>query len=111
MRQLSLVGQMQVFNGDITYLGTIQSTGTSVTNATTSSAFTIPAGATIVVQADATGYFRPVGTPDTTTNVSATNGFKLAADESRVMTLRSDRASLAWISGSGTTNLKVWQLL
>ena len=97
------------------YLGTLQSTGTAVTNASTGTPFVIPKGAKILVQADAAGYF--LGDAST---VSSSTGVKIAADGTytmscgRITTTSVSSATssiVSWISGSGTTNLKVFELI
>jgi hypothetical protein len=103
-------------NGSPQYLGTIQSTGTNVIS---NLAGAIQKGFRLLVQADATGYVlgSDNATTPTVTN-SATTGVKISADEKFYLCLEADsRPSssdgegwLQWISGSGTTNLKVWRL-
>lgn len=100
-------------------LGTITSTGTSVTNATTALSFNIYPTAKLSLQCDAIVY---VATDATT--VSSTTGVKLAADVLfptavagwNVTVLPADggttartSARVAVISASGTANCKVFE--
>ena len=92
-------------NGSFSYLGTVSSTGTSVTN---NGSFTIPLGKLVLVQPDAAGYLLPATSGSGT--VSATNGLKLDPNEKWVVCLKSTEAVVAWISVSGTAALKVWSI-
>ena len=112
-RGLSIAQQFEAINGSPYYLGTIQSTGTNVVSTLASA---IKAGDRLMVQADAQGYVLPsnagANSPinPSVTN-SATTGVKMAADEKLYLCLRDDESGLQWISGSGTTNLKVWRMM
>lgn len=105
------IGFMGELNGDPTLLGTLTSTGSAVTEASTAVPFTIPKGKVLLLQVDAAGYFITSGAPDSAaTTVTATNGIYLAANERYVLGLRDERASLSWISATGTAKCRVFQL-
>lgn len=119
-RGLGIDKSFEQMNGSPEYLGTIQSTGTNVISNLSGA---ITKGMRLMVQADAAGYINPANhaTTPVTPNVtnSAVNGVKLAADEKYFIGLAADdnlanaingESYLQWISGSGTTNLKVWRL-
>ena len=98
------------------YLGTITSTGSSVNAGSTSSPFSIPTGAKLTVQCDATTYLNT----DTKTAVTSSNGVKLSADQAwqtstGYQTVTNDggvpSSIVNVISSSGTVNCKVFQRL
>lgn len=102
--------------GESALLGTLVSTGTAVTNATTATPFVIPPGVKISIQCDATAY---VLTDSTTVAASGTTrGVKLAADQllatsvgvsKNIVVISSDKsAQVAMISSSGTANCFVY---
>lgn len=94
---------------DDAYVGTITSTGTSVTNGTTSSTFAtsgLEKRAKVSVQCDAAAYVRTVAT--SATAVTSSNGVKLAADQLYDIDLSTDRLFIAVISVSGTANCRVY---
>jgi hypothetical protein len=99
-------------NGSPQFLGVIQSTGASVTNHGTGVPFNNTGVAlkakVLLLQPDAAGYVLGV----TTNNAAVTtaNGVKLAADERVIVTLLPTEGWLAWISSTGTTNLRVWEI-
>jgi hypothetical protein len=115
-RSLPMDQHFEKINGSPQYLGTIQSTGSNVISNLSSA---IQKGYRLLVQPDATGYLlaSDSATVPTTVN-SATTGVKLSGDEKFYICLKSDlkpgssdgEGWLQWISGSGTTNLKVWRL-
>jgi hypothetical protein len=95
-----------------TLIGTLTSTGTTVTNATTSVPFTVGADSKLSVQCDAGAYLRVCSATETCT-ATATNAVKLAADQlfstSAPSHVGSDHtAKLAIISVSGTANCRVF---
>lgn len=94
------------------YLGTLTSTGTAVTNATTATPFVITPVSKLTIQCDAASY---IATDATT--VTSSNGLKLNADVAlptstggqNPTTISSvPTARVAMISSSGTTNCKVF---
>lgn len=105
----------QHFGAD-TYLGTIAGDGSvAKTNATTSSAFTIPAGQCIELQGDVAFYVLPtpkVNDDGSTAAVttSATNGRKVAAGDVYQFSLRPSQSAVSIISVSGAFNVKVWRV-
>ena len=95
-------------------LGTLTSTGSDVTNATTAVPFFVPPDAKLTVQCDATAYF----ITDDETAVTSARGLKLGADVLfptstgtlvRVTISTQSSAVLRVISASGTVNCKVWE--
>ena len=119
-RGLGIDKSFEQMNGSPEYLGTIQSTGTNVISNLSGA---ITKGMRLMVQPDAVGYISPAN-HDTTpvapnvTNAIA-NGVKLAADQKYYIGLAADdnvangingQSYIQWISGSGTTNLKVWRM-
>lgn len=104
-------------HADDQYLGTITSTGTSVTNATTATPFyaagfgvnspTTPPALRLAVQCDAAAYLKVVSTSSGT--VTAANGIKAVADQIYDLDLvGGPKLWLAAISVSGTANCKVF---
>ena len=119
-RGLGIHQQFEQINGSPAYLGTIQSTGTNVISNLSGA---IVKGMRLMVQPDAAGYV--LGANHATTpfapcvTQTAANGVKVAADEKFYLCLDDDdnkqhningESFLQWISVSGTTNLKVFQL-
>lgn len=103
-RALGLNQLMRALNGDLRHLGVIQSTGTSATNSSTGTPFTVTPGWVLVVQPDAAGHLLCVAAGGA---VTTTTGLKLAADEKFYVQVTEDRPLLAWISASGNANLRV----
>lgn len=89
------------------YLGTIVSAGTSVTNASTATPFTVKGNA-IAVQCDAASYvLASAGT--SATAVTSSNGVKLAADALYDIDFASSLTRfVAIIPVSGSANCKVF---
>ena len=99
--------------GSPSYLGTIVAT-TTKNNFDTAAAFKDTAGEGVgglllAVQPDTACYVLPGTASDST--VTTANGVKLAADQIYILNLRQKDLSLCCLAVSGTTNLKVWELL
>lgn len=92
-------------NGSPTYVGTIQSTGTTTT---TLSAGALTPGRTYLLQADAKAYFAPQTSSAGT--VTTANGTLIGADGSFVVCLKNTQTHIAVISATGTANVKVFLL-
>lgn len=95
------------------YLGTIVAT-TTKNNKDTATPFNHTGdaltGKVLLIQADAACYML-TGTVDTVA-VTAANGVKLAIVDERVIITMPDRHGwIAFLSVSGTTNIKVWELI
>lgn len=91
------------------YLGTLQSTGTSANSngvAALGAASGLAPGK-YLVQADGAGTFAQVDTA--TDTVAATTGIKIAADGTLTFAVGTRLNFIAWISGAGTTNLRVFR--
>lgn len=92
------------------YVGTLQSTGTSANSKDATGLGTtsgLPPG-DYLLQCDAAGSFAQVASG--TATVAATNGIELAADEKVKLRVGQRLRFLAWISGAGTTNLRVFRV-
>lgn len=94
------------------FLGVIVAT-TTKNNTDTASAFNSTGealkGKILLVQSDSACYVLP-GTISTTT-VTTANGVKLAADERVVITMGSSYGWLAGLAVTGTSNIRVWELI
>lgn len=114
MATVRLSGQQfdQAVNGSPSYLGTIVAT-TTKNNHDTAAPFNDTGdalkGKTIMVQPDTACYIL-AGSANTST-VTTANGVKLAADERVTITMTRDQGWLACLAVSGTTNLKVWEMV
>ena len=111
-RLSDIAAVLQATVGWPSYLGTITSTGTSVNNHSTSSAFNNTGdalkGRMLQCQADAACYMLP-GTTNAAAVTSA-NGVLIPANGTYVVTMGENDGWLAVISVSGTANVKVWEL-
>lgn len=91
-------GLMQILNGSPNRLGVITSAGTSTTNATTATPFTIVRGESLMVQCDVAAFCREILTASTTVSSSYSS-----ADIGRAV-----QAGVPWYviagGGSGTTS-------
>lgn len=105
------------------YLGTITSTGSDTTNATTATPFFIPKDAKVTMQCDATAYVLT----DSSSAVTSSNGIKLSSDalfptstgsltKDTTATLADGGTNTGYggaiirvISSSGTVSCKVWE--
>jgi hypothetical protein len=83
-------------------LGKITSSGSSTTNASTATPFTIPESSRVYVQSDGAGYLQ-WGSTATTDGINLTAGQLFDTKSGR-----GPNATLYWISASGSTNLRVW---
>lgn len=106
--------------GESKFLGTLTSTGTSVTNLTTAVPFAVPPGAFLTIYCDASGRLLTDSTSVAATGVtkglpvSALTYFPTSVGSSNTTTVTISSvvfrtALLAWISTTGTTNCDVWQ--
>lgn len=102
----------QALNGSPSYLGTIIAT-TTKNNHDTATPFNDTGdalkGKALMVQPDTACYILAGATNAGT--VTTSNGVKLAADERVILTMTRDQGWLACVAVSGTTNLKVWELV
>jgi hypothetical protein len=110
-RQEDLQNFTKLLNGSPSFLGTIVAT-TTKNNHDTATPFnntgTGLGGKMLLVQPDTACYVYR-GTANTAT-VTTANGVKLAADERKIITLRSEQGWLAALAVSGTCNLKGWEM-
>lgn len=88
------------------YLGTIASAGSSTTNASTASAFSLSTPGRFMVQCDAAVYVR-AGTTSSV-SVSSANGVKVSADSPYDIVLPGSSGFIAIIPVSGSANCKVF---
>lgn len=92
-------------------LGVLISAGSSVTNATTATPFTVPTGSKISIQCDAIAWVL-VGdsVQGATATASATGAsVKLAADQLFLTSTSIEQDRIAMISASGTANCRVFE--
>lgn len=105
-----------LLNGQPSKLGTLTSTGTGVTNATTATTFTIPAGSVLLFQCDAAvnvmaGSTVADGGTVSTTITSSSYGYKIVnAGDPLFMVLDEFTTTVSMISASGTANCSVWRM-
>jgi hypothetical protein len=107
---------LESVNGSPDYLGVIAGDGSvAKTAATTSSAFTIPAGQRIMLQGDVAFWVIPTptvaanGQSVTAAVASATNGVKIAQGDLYEICLRTLQTDVSVISVSGAFSVKVWR--
>jgi hypothetical protein len=95
------------------YLGTIDATTTSKTNAQATSAFgntgTFLKRKMLLIQVSAACSILPVTASNGT--VTTGTGVDLAANERVIITLDDDHGYIAAITASGTANVKIWELI
>lgn len=99
----------QQLSGTPSLLGAIVAAGavTAVDNADTAVPFTLPQGATLLVQATAALYIK-FGTD---ASVAASNAdYKIGADESKAFSLANDITHISVVGVSGAATLKVFRL-
>lgn len=105
-----------LLNGQPSKIGTLTSTGTGVTNATTATTFTLSAGWVLLFQCDAAAHIMAGSTiadggTVSTTLTSASYGYKLVnAGDTFFMVLDSSTTTVSMISASGTANCAVWRM-
>lgn len=90
-------------------IGTITSTGSSVTNATTTTPFTWSNPCYLSIQCDAKAYI-VIGTSSAVASTSST-GVTLAADALYDIKTQQNQSWIAVISSSGTSNCKVFKVI
>lgn len=99
-------------NGTPVLLGTIVAT-TTKNNNDTATPFNNTGdalkGKTLLIQTDTACYILP-GTANTAT-VTTSNGVKLGADERVILGMADEYGWLAGLAVSGTSNIKVWELI
>ncbi len=105
----------QAINGNPTFLGVIIAT-TTKNNSDTATPFSATGNAlqskVLMVQPDAACYiYTGALNTQTVTGTATGNGVLLAAGERCILTMAPDKGFLACVSVSGTTNLKVWELV
>lgn len=111
--RLSTDRASEIYNGSPSFLGKIVAT-TTKNNHDTAAPFSDTAGSglsgkVLLVQPDAACYILP-GSVITAT-VTTANGVKLQADERVILTMTSAQDWIACVSVSGTTNLRIWELV
>ncbi len=109
-------GILEQVYGAPTYLGTITVSANAKTAATTSSAFTIPAGSRLLLQGDAAFYFSPTpsctadGQASTAVDASATTSVLVASGAERQFCLRTAQNDVS-IYATGAANVRVFSLI
>lgn len=102
-----------LLSGAPVFLGVIDATTTSKTNAQATTAFGANepylTGKTLLIQPSAEIYLGVSRTSSGT--VTTSNGVKVLADERVVICMDSAYAYLAAITASGTANVRVWELV
>ena len=116
MRAGGLRQIMLGLNGALEYLGTIDASTSGKSQGTASSTFTIPSGAIVLLQSDASAYFVQTLTSDgklTASGSAQTTAAMLQLDvaPSGFYTVMTDGRQYLWVrSASGTANVKVFQV-
>lgn len=111
-RPMSELQLLTMLNGQETLLGVLTSSGSSVTNATTATPFTLAAGSLLKVQCDAAAVHIGPGATASATLTSANYKERLVnAYDERFIILDGSTTSLAMIPASGSANCVVWRML
>lgn len=95
--------------GEPVYVGTLTSTGTSVSNATTAFPFTLNGGELLKFICDAEGWVNPGATAGLT--FTAATIATLSRRRAHYLLLRSPTTAISMISTTGTANCAVWKML
>jgi hypothetical protein len=97
-------------NGTPSKVGTLESSGTSISNAATATPFTVTVGTTYMIQCNAAANVNLAGATASTTVTSASYGFTVATtDPPFVWVARS--ASISFVpTAGGAAKCAVWQM-
>jgi len=101
---------LTLLNGTPVKIGTLTSTGSSVTNATTATPFTVTGGKVVMIECDGAAHVGP-GSSASATATNAAYKPKVSAAPERIYIVLQDAAdTVAMISSSGTVNCAYFEM-
>jgi hypothetical protein len=100
---------MTRLNGTPTKVGTLESAGTSISNAATTTPFTVTVGTTYMVQCNGTAHVVLSGATASLTITAATYGLRLQATDLPFPWIARS-TSISMIPASGSVSCAVWSL-
>lgn len=96
-------------NGEPSRAGVLISTGSSITNATTATPFTLLGGSVLKIICDAKAFVNVGGTASAS-YTNANLGHPVLADTPYYLVLGASTTTISSISATGTTNCTVWTM-